>query len=124
MKGVDKMRQFKKVEDPRVTTAWWPVIGFGVLVVLGGLSFALSDLALGYLTSAHLVVGPMTVLPLAFPQEWPHIARQAAVSFILFMIMFVLAMIVMFSFISPASEDDTTIPLDEVRKEKERRKRR
>jgi hypothetical protein len=117
-------QRFKQEQNRRVTTAWWPLIGFGVLVVLGGLSYALSDLVIGYLTTAHLVIGTFSVLPLLFPAEWPHIAKQAAVAFVLFMIMFVIAMIAMFSVITPPGEDETTISLADVRADKERRKKR
>lgn len=102
------------------------LIGFIILVVVGGFSFAVSGPVLGYLTTANVTIGMsgIQLLPLAFPAGWSTLADRAAVTFGIFLVVFVLAMIVLFMFMKPSSQDERSVSLDDMRREVAERKRR
>jgi len=102
------------------------LIGFIILVVVGGFSFLISGPILGFLTTANVTLGQsgIKLLPLTFPAEWSQLADQAAIAFGIFLIVFVLSMIVLFSFMKPSTESETSVSMEQMRQEVAARKRR
>src|SRR5512139_3372025 len=91
------------------------LIGFIVLIVLGGLSFAVSGAAVRFLSTANVVLGTARVLPIKFPPTWSPLGHQAVVAFGIFMILFVIAMIIMFTFMKPPGTSELDVSLDQMR---------
>lgn len=102
-------------------------IGFIMLVILAGLSYAVSDPVLTWLQTTEMRLGStgIKLLPIKFPADWPRIASQLAVSGGLFLITFVLTLLVLFTFMRPAQTgDETTVSIAEIKREKASKKRR
>lgn len=101
------------------------LIGFIVIVVTGGISFIISGPLTRYLTTAHVNVGManLPLLPLKFPEDWSPLGGQMAVAFAIFMIIFAIAMIILFMFMRPSSQSETSVNLDVLRKEVQERKK-
>ncbi len=102
------------------------LIGFIIIVVIGGFSFLVSGPVLNYLTTANVTLGlsGIKLLPLAFPPEWSRLGDQVAVAFGIFMIIFVIAMIILFMFMKPSTQSENSVSLEDMRREVEARKRR
>jgi hypothetical protein len=101
------------------------LIGFIILVVVGGFSFAVSGPALHFLRTAHVTVGMsgIKLLPLEFPANWSPLANQMAVAFGIFLVVFAIAMIILFLFMKPSTQDEYSVSLDVMRREVEARKK-
>ena len=102
-------------------------IGFIVLVILAGLSYAVSDPVLTWLQTTNLPLGStgIKLLPIKFPADWPRIASQLAVSGGLFLVVFVVTLLVLFTFMRPAETDDeTTVSIADIKRERASKKRR
>ena len=102
------------------------LIGFIIIVVIGGFSFLVSSPVLDFLTTANVTLGlsGIKLLPLTFPADWSRLGDQAAVAFGIFMIVFVIAMIILFTFMKPSTESEMSVSLEDMRKEVAERKRR
>jgi len=102
------------------------LIGFIVFVVIGGFAFAISSPVAHWLKTTTVVLGAsgIKLLPLAFPPEWGGTGEQLAVTAGLFMTLFVIAMVLMFTFMRPSTADDQSVSMDAMRKEAAARKKR
>ena len=101
------------------------LIGFIIMIVVGGFAFAVSGPVVRYLTTANVKIGMsgIALLPLKFPEDWSPLANQLAVAFGIFLVIFVIAMVILFMFMKPASQDERSVSLDVMRKEVEARKK-
>ena len=101
------------------------LIGFIMIIVVGGVSFLLSIPLTTYFKTTRLTLGMsgLQVLPLKFPQGWSPLGQQLAVTAGLFLVLFVISMVILFMFMKPSSEDETSVNLDVMRKEVEARKK-
>lgn len=86
--------------------AFVPLIGFILLVILAAFSYLISSSALRWVTTAHLTLGMFAVLPLSFPGEWPSFVPQLVVGFVIFLALFVLAMIAILPFMGGSNPDE------------------
>jgi len=102
------------------------LIGFIVIVIIGGFSFAVSAPVAYWLKTTTVVAGAsgVKILPLAFPPEWPPIGQQLAVTVGLFLILFVLAMVLMFAFMRPSTASEMDVNMDVMRREAAAKKKR
>jgi len=116
---------YQVADDGKKENPMQGLIGFIILVVVGGISFLVSGPVLGFLTTANLTLGMsgIKLLPLAFPANWSQLADQAAVAFGLFMILMVIMMIILFTFMKPSTQGETSVSMDQMRREVEARKR-
>ena len=110
----------KKEQNPMLG-----LIGFIIMVVVGGISFLISGPLTRYLTTAHLTVGMtgLKLLPVKFPPDWSPLAGQLAVAFGVFLVVFVFSMLILFIFMKPPSKDEMNVDIDILRKEVEARKK-
>jgi Trk-type K+ transport system membrane component len=98
-------------------SAWFPLIGFIVFVILAALSFFVAPNVAQFLTTETWTLGVTRVLPMRFPDTWTDIQIRLAAAAGLFMVLFALATIVMLTIMgSPMS--DTDISLKEIRETK------
>jgi flagellar basal body-associated protein FliL len=106
--------------------AFVPLIGFIVLVILAVFAFLVSGSALRWVTTAHLTVGMFDVLPMSFPGDWPSFVPQLIVGFVIFLVLFVLAMIAILPFMGGSNPDEefSKDARDYVREEYKRRTKR
>ncbi len=88
------------------TKAFVPLIGFIVLVILAAFSFLVSPRVLRWATTAHVMFGSFQVFPVSLPAEWPLIVRQLVVAFVIFLGLFVLAMIAILPFMGGSNPDE------------------
>lgn len=102
------------------------LIGFIMLIVVGGISFLVSGPLLHYLTTTDLRLGMsgIKVLPIFFPSTWSPLGSQAAVAFVVFLFMFAIVMIILFMFMRPSNRGDTSVSIDVLRQEKAAKKKR
>jgi hypothetical protein len=113
-----------EVQDSSANNAARPLVGFVVLVIIVGLSFLISPMTVNFVTKTNLVLGASNIklLPISFPSEWPPIGAQLVMTVAVSLVLFVIAMIIIFITI-PGVRDDTTVNLDDIRKEVEARKK-
>ena len=119
-------QNYEIVDERKRQNPMLGLIGFIVIVLIGGGSFAVSGPVTNYLQTATLVLGAsgIKLLPIAFPPDWSPLANQLAVTAGLFLVLFVIAMGIMFIFMTPSSQDDTTVSMDTMRQEAKARKKR
>jgi hypothetical protein len=118
------MPNYETVDLSKQESPMSGLVGFIILIVVGGFSFLVSGPVQRFLMTANVSLGPAKLLPIQFPAGWSPLVNQAAVAFGLFLIIFVLAMIVLFLFMKPRTYDERNVSLDDMRKEVEARKRR
>ncbi len=101
-----------------------PLVGFFLLLILGGLSYLVSPTIANWLAMAEVTLGKdFKLLPITFPPEWPSFAPRLVVTLVMFGVFFVVVMILLFLFMKPGgSTSDVT--LQQVREEKDRKKKR
>jgi hypothetical protein len=106
--------------------AFVPLIGFIVLVILAAFAFVVSPRALQWVTTSHLTLGMFTVLPVSFPGDWPSFVPQLVVAFVIFLALFVVAMIAILPFMGGSNPDEefSKGARDYVREEHKRRTKR
>lgn len=118
-------RNIKSTEYEKQTNPMLPLVGFVVLLILGGLSFLASPYIVQWLkTTTFSLGGFIKVLPVQFPPNWPLIVDQIAVTLVLFVLFFTIVMIALFSFMKPPGVDETSVSLDTLRREKQQKRRR
>ena len=119
-------QNYEIVDDRKRPNPMSGLIGFIVIVLIGGGSFAVSGPVTNYLQTATVVLGAsgIKILPLAFPPDWSPLANQLAVTAGLFLVLFVIVMAVMFIFMTPASQDELSVNMDTMRQEAKARKKR
>ncbi len=102
-----------------------PLVGFILLLVVGGFSALAAPLVVGWLQTAELTFGLLgwKVLPIQFPASWPPIAAHVLVGLVIFVVVFTILMIVLFSLMKPPREE-MNVELSTVRARKGQRKRR
>lgn len=118
------MRNYESTEGQKQQNPMLGLIGFIILIVVAGFSFAVSGLVVGWLQGGNFSLGPLKVLPMQFPADWPPIADQIVVALALFLLIFVIMMVILFMFMKPPTYDERNVSLDEMRREVEARKRR
>jgi hypothetical protein len=101
-----------------------PLIGFIMFIVIGGLSYVISPAVVHYAETAHVTFGSFgwKLLPIAFPAGWPDILKNLIVTGLLFLILFVVAMIILFSIMKPA-RGEMDIGLEQIRAQKAKKKK-
>jgi hypothetical protein len=101
------------------------LIGFIILVVVAGLSFAVSGAVVNVLQTTQLTIGAgIHVLPIQFPPDWPVLVDQLAVAFGLFIVLFALIMIVMISLMRPPNTSEADVSMEVLRREAKAKKKR
>jgi hypothetical protein len=116
---------YEVVDSSKEKNPMLGLIGFIVLVVVGGISYGLSIPLLPYVTKTKMMLGAAQILPIRFPPDWTPLMNQLAVTFAIFLVLFVISMIVLFMFMKPISQDDQYVNLDVMRQEvKDRRRSR
>jgi hypothetical protein len=120
------MRNYETVDESKRPNPMLGLIGFIILIVVGGISFALSGPIMVWLQTAQVVIGPsaIKVLPIQFPPDWSPLGDQTAVAFGVFLLVFGVIMLVLFSFMRPSFSDPRDVSLDTLRREAAERKRR
>lgn len=114
------IEQEKKQQNPML-----PIIGFVVMLVVGGLAFWASPRMVWWLkTTKFKFAGLIKVLPIEFPKDWSPLANQLAVTSFLFILLFTLVMAVMFFLTGKSAVGDTDVSLDEIRREKQKMMKR
>lgn len=117
---------YEVVDSSREQNPMLGLIGFIMLIVVGGVSYLISGPFTQYLTTAHVTVAAsgLQLLPLSFPANWSPLAGQLAVAFFVFLVIFALAMIVLFMFMRPSTRTETSVSVDVLRQEKAARRKR
>jgi hypothetical protein len=102
------------------------LIGFVMLVVVGGVSYLISAPLTTYVTTAHVTLGAtgLKLLPVLFPSDWSPLAGQLAVAFFIFLILFIVVMIILFMFMRPSTRSEMSVSVDVLRQEKAAKKKR
>ena len=115
-----------EVADSKEQNPMLGLIGFIMLVVVGGISYLISGPFTQYLKTAHVTIGAtgLKLLPLYFPADWSPLASQLAVAFFIFLVLFVVAMIILFTFMRPSTRTETSVSIDVLRQEKAAKKKR
>jgi hypothetical protein len=100
-----------------------PLIGFIVLIVVGGLAYLVSPAIVKWLTTTQLTFGSLgQVLPIQFPEAWPEMMTRIVVAVAIFAIVFIIAMIPIFAMVgTPKGEMD--VDLGKVRDERKKKRR-
>jgi hypothetical protein len=112
-------QNFVETAEKRAVTAWVPVIGFGMFVILAIVSYLLAPAFHGWLTEAEWVVVGTKILPLKFPGAWSDDTVRLVVAGMLWLGLFAISMFVLLLTMgSPLKEDD--VSLAQIRKEKEK----
>jgi hypothetical protein len=119
-------QNYQVVDESKRQNPMLGLIGFIVIVLIGGGSFAVSGPVTNYLQTATVVLGAsgIKILPIAFPPDWSPLANQLAVTAGLFIVLFVIAMLIMFIFMTPAGQDDLSVNMNTIRQEAKARKKR
>lgn len=112
-------QNFVESAESKASTAWLPVIGFGLFIVIAILSYLLAPAFHGWLTEAKWVLAGTKILPLVFPSAWSDETVRLVVAGMLWLGLFTISMFVLLVTMgSPLKEDD--VSLAEIRKEKEK----
>jgi hypothetical protein len=114
--------QHKSTE--RKSNPMGPLIGFIMFIVIGGLSYGVSPAVVHFAETANVKFGTFgwKLLPLAFPAGWPDILKNLIVAAALFLVLFVIAMIILFSIMKPA-RGEMDIGLEQIRAQKAKKKK-
>jgi hypothetical protein len=111
--------------DTKKQNPMLPVIGFVIMAIVGGVSFWASPGMVRWLKTTNFKLGGFVpVLPIEFPEGWPPLANQLAVTLFLFIFIFALAMTVMFFVTGQTGLGENDVSLDEIRREKEKKMKR
>ncbi len=112
-------QNFEVVDKSKQQNPMLGLIGFILIVVLGGFSFGVSGPATAWLQTSTVVLGAsgINILPLKFPDTWSPLANQLAVTVGIFLVLFVIAMALMFMFMRPASVTEQSVSMHDMRKE-------
>ncbi len=114
---------FQRQEEKKKSDPLQPLLGFILLIVIGGLSYLASPFVLNWLQTTNLSLGMLgPILPMTLPPEWPEIVKQGLVTVLLFMVGFTVAMIVLFSITKPP-KGETDVSMAEVRARKGTKRR-
>jgi hypothetical protein len=112
------------VQEDTAPNPLMPLLGFIVFLIVGGLAFWSSPSVVHWLSSAHMSLagGLLPVLPIEFPAKWSPIAKQLVVSVAMFMVFFTIVMTALFFFMKPPNVSDSSVSLNQMRKEKKKMK--
>lgn len=99
-----------------------PFLGFFMLVLIGGFSYLVSPMVADFLTTTNWSAGSTKILPIAFPAGWSTLMVNGAVTLGLSMILFAIAMILLFM-VMGSPEGPTDVSLKEIRDEKKRKEK-
>lgn len=118
------MPNYEEAQKSTAGTAARPLIGFVMFIIIVGISFLVSPVTVNFVTRTNVVLGAsgIKLLPIFFPPDWPPIAAQLVMTIAVSLVLFVLAMIVIF-IVFPGEKDTSTVNLDDIRKEVEARKK-
>src|SRR5512137_1492163 len=99
-----------------------PIVGFVIILAVGGLGFWISPRVVTWLKTAKfaLLGGLLPVLPIQFPKDWSPLASQLAVTAVLFLFIFTLVMTVMFFAMGKSTQGEMDVNLDDIRREKQK----
>ena len=112
-------QNFVETTEMKAVTAWVPLIGFVMFVLLGIVSYLLAPAFHGWLIEAEWVVANTKILPLNFPGAWSDETIRIVVAVMLWLGLFAITMFVLLLTMgSPLKEDDVSLP--QIRKEKEK----
>lgn len=113
-----------KVEERKKKDPMGPFIGFVVFILVAGFSFLISGPAVKFLTTTSFRLGSLgQILPIALPATWPPLLRQGVIGGGIFLFLFIIVMIVMFSMMKPVyGEQD--VKLADIRAQKEAMKKK
>lgn len=119
-------QNYEIVDESKRQNPMSGLIGFIVIIIVGGVSFAISGPVTNFLQTTNLVLGAsgIKLLPLTFPADWSPLGNQLAVTAGLFLVMFVIVMGVMFTFMTPSTQSETSVSMDSIRQEAKARKKR
>ncbi len=99
-----------------------PIIGFVIMLVVGGVAFLLSPRMVWWLKTTHFkLAGLITVLPIEFPKGWSALANQLVVTLFLFVLIFALVMTGILFLTGKSAMGEKDISLDEIRREKQKK---
>ena len=107
-------------EKSRRANPLLPVIGFIVMIVVGALSYLASPVVVKWLKTTRWKFGKAAVLPIVFPPNWPPIVEQLIVAFALFIMLFIIAMVIMFMFTKTTADEIDIKDLKDYHKKKKR----
>ncbi len=109
--------------DTRKANPLLPLIGFIIILAFGGFAYLVSPAVGQWLSTTNWTVVGTSVLPMRFPAGWSEVTVRLAISSGIFLVLFVLAMILMF-LVMGTSRSETDISLGELRAEKASKGRR
>lgn len=112
-------QNFIEAPKAKAGSAWIPLIGFVMLIVIAIISYLVAPLFQDWLTHAKWALAGTTILPLDFPATWTDEMVRLAVAAMVWLGLFAIGMIVLLLMMgSPLQETD--INLADIRKEKEK----
>src|SRR5262245_42286707 len=112
-------QNFVEAPEQKASSAWVPVIGFAMMVILAIVSYLLAPAFHGWLTEAEWDLVGTRILPLVFPGSWSDETIRLVVAGMLWLGLFAISMFVLLLTMgSPLKEDD--VSLASIRKEKEK----
>ena len=111
----------KRDEKGKKQNPFLPIVGFILLVGLGGFSYAVAPTARHFLETTRFRPSGINILPMAFPTDWPDPAVNAAVALAIFVILFGLAMLIALMLAPTRRAEDTAAKW--VEEEAKRRKK-
>ena len=114
------VQQEEKPQNPLL-----PIIGFVVILIVGGAAFWVSPRVVWWLQNTNFkLAGLIKVFPIDFPKGWSPLANQLAVTLFLFIILFTIVMSALFFVMRVPGSDETDVSLDEIRREKQKMMKR
>nr|MBN1228548.1 hypothetical protein [Anaerolineae bacterium] len=100
-----------------------PLLGFILLIVIGGGSYLVAPVATDFLQTTSLSIRTWSILPLQFPPEWPSLVTHLVVAFGIFFVVFVLLLLLAFLLMKPPA-DERDVNIAELRAERDKKRRR
>src|SRR5438552_3094270 len=103
-------QNFTEAPKQKAATAWIPLIGFVMLIVLAIISYFLALPFHTWLTHAKWALAGTTILPLTFPNTWTDDQVRISVAVMVWLGLFATSMVIMLMFMgSPMSETDVNL---------------
>jgi uncharacterized membrane protein YhaH (DUF805 family) len=112
-------RNFVEADTKKGRDAYWPIIGFIMIVVLGGIAYVISPGVVSWLTHTSWSTATGSVLPIHFPPTWSSTTVQLVVALGIFLVLFVIATIGLLIVMGTPS-GPTDVSLQELRNEKKK----
>ncbi len=118
---------YRKDEREKKPGAFIPLIGFIVMILVGGVSYLVADPVKAFVTTQEFYFGTFgwQIFPVVFPSTWPESMQTLVVGGIVFLFLFIIFMIIMLILLpTPNSEYQDIIKEQQAVKKKPKKRRR